>query len=158
MFFISSRGEETVVEVIVRNLHERVTESELETLFKAFRKKADITLVAKAAKGASCRYGLALFHSKRHAQSAIKQLDGKPLHGQPVILREFIARSYGNERRTLGWRNRVWSGAERRQHERRFSDANRPIDDFDQWLSDSEKPAADAEMEVEGYREHARKS
>ncbi len=108
------------MELFIGNLAEKVTYADLIGFFKGFSNKAKIRIVIKRqANGSRIRYGVIVFDSDKFALKAIKKLNRKPLRGLCVELREYFHRYYANERRALNWRDKPWSGVERRQHERR---------------------------------------
>ena len=53
------------------------------------------------------------------AQRLIRRLRNISFLGRAVEAREYITRSYSQERRMPGWRDRLWYGVERRLGERR---------------------------------------
>ncbi len=108
------------MEVYVGCLTPQTTRNDVVTFLKGFARDARIRMVDQALEGDQrAYYAIADFDSDRLALKAIKKLDGGVLRGEKVKLREYFHRSYSNERRALNWRDRPWSGLERRNHERR---------------------------------------
>ena len=121
------------MEVFVGNLHDSVAYRDVALLFKEF-KQPQVNLVETAqADGTPVRYAVVTFDSERLAKKAISRFDGHTLRGQPIMVREFIHRTYVNERRALDWRRRSWSEPERRRSDRRKG---------------QRKPAPDARFDV----------
>ena len=56
---------------------------------------------------------------EKDAERLIRQLKGVSILGRIVEVREYYKRNYSHERRAPGWRDRPWSGIERRCQERR---------------------------------------
>ncbi len=66
-------------------------------------------------------YFLARFSPKDEADAdrLIQDMAGLSCYGRLLDVREFIHRSYSNERRALNWREKPWHKPERRVSERR---------------------------------------
>jgi len=117
------------MDVFVGNLSPRTTLSDLVAFFKSFASEARFQLFTKQFEdGAQVHYAVATIESDKLAEKAIKKLNGQSLNGHPVMLREFIHRNYGNERRAVGWRDKPWHGVERRGLERRRKQIQKPVD------------------------------
>ena len=147
------------MEVFIGNLADKVTYTDLIGFFKGFSNKAKIRLVDKrTGDGSRLRYGIAEFDSEKVALKAIKKLNGKPLRGEAVVLREYHHRYYANERRAVNWRDKPWTGVERRQQERRKqqipqSEAEPDIRDYDSNSAGDENTS----IRISGYAHLARK-
>lgn len=74
--------------------------------------------------GKSYHYYVARFGPglEKEAERMIKLLKNVSIEGRPIKSREYVHRSYVNERRALDWRTRPWDGVERRCQERRVVD------------------------------------
>jgi len=148
------------MDVFVGNLPDTITANVLEKLFSPFDRQVQIKLHRHQDKeGRAGCYGVCTFSSSRQAQKAIKKLNGYNLFSHTLTVREFFYRSYSNERRALGWRDRPWQGVERRGLERRRGTAlSRKADMF---LEESAPaPVAQEEKErivISGYRDLATK-
>lgn len=117
------------MEVFVGNLSPRTTQSDLVTLFKGFAKEPRFQIHDKQYEdGSRTRYAVIDIESEKSARKAIAKLHGKIVNGNAVIVREFFYRSYGNERRAVGWRDKPWHGVERRNLDRRRKNAPKEID------------------------------
>jgi hypothetical protein len=109
--------------------------------------------------GGHTHFAVADFDSDKLALKAIKKLNGALLHGDKVMLREFIHRSYSNERRAVNWRDKPWDGQERRCDERRKKVAIKEKDDFDELLESSKRNEKkdSASISISAYSNMARK-
>lgn len=107
------------MDLFIGNLPEHFDGYELRKLFRGYESGAKFSVVDKKSYGRRVRYGLAAIEPINEAWRAIEALNQQEVQGQPIVVREFIHRSYGNERRALNWRERPWNGPERRQTERR---------------------------------------
>lgn len=108
------------MDVFVGNLSPRTTLGDLVTFFKSFSSSARFQIFDKQFDdGNTTRYAVASIEPDKLAEKVIKKLSGMSLNGSRVVLREFNHRNYGNERRAMGWRDKIWQGEERRKNERR---------------------------------------
>lgn len=110
------------MDVFIGNLTQSITFNDIRWLYGDWDFNAAIERVDGEDKtGRRYRYFLAHFSSgdEKDARRLIKRLNGVSYFGQTVKVREFIHRSYCNERRALNWRDKPWHGAERRCRERR---------------------------------------
>lgn len=149
------------MEVFIGNLADNVSVTDLTAFFKAFANKARIRIVEKRQEdGSRIRYGIANFDTDKLALKAIKKLNQKELRGRAVVLREYIHRSYSNERRALNWRDKPWDGPERRRVERRKKENIKPRDDFDELLKQGEAKSIEEEeqIQISAYSHLARKN
>lgn len=151
------------MELFIGNISERTHVADLIAFFKGFEKKTTFRIEEKRLEdGTLCRYGVANFNEEKLALKALKKLDGKPLLGRNLHLREFFYRSYSNERRALNWRDRPWDGPERRVSERRKKEQATKRDEFDEILASSQRATVMEEGDPEkititGYHNLARK-
>lgn len=146
------------MEVFVGNLPETINAADLERLLLPFDRQAKVKLHQLTYKegGAVC-YGVCTFSSERLAHKAIKKLDGYLLFGRALSVREYLYRSYSNERRALGWRNRPWDGLERRGGERRQGTAlAAAADPFPEAVV--EEAVDEDRIVIQGYRDLATKN
>ncbi len=119
------------MDVFIGNLSPRTTLNDLVVFFKGFAPGARFQIFDKQFEdGSRSRYAVAIVEPDKLAEKAIKKLNGAFLQGSKVVLREFLHRSYNNERRLIGWRDKPWHGIERRVSERRRKQAlkSRDID------------------------------
>lgn len=148
------------MDVFVGNLPDTITANVLEKLLSPFDRAVQIKLHRHQDKdGLAGCYAVCTFSSPRPAHKAIKKLNGYTLFSRMLTVREYFYRSYSNERRALGWRDRPWQGVERRGVERRRGTTlSRKADMF---LEESAPaPVEQEEKErivISGYRDLATK-
>lgn len=145
------------MEVFVGNLPGTVKVADVERLLAPFDRQVQIKLQQHKRKdGETGCYAVCTFSSDRLAQKAIKKLDGSQLFGQVLSVREYLYRSYSNERRALGWRNRPWQGVERRGVERRQGSIKTAEPDP---FAEEVAPAEEKErIVIQGFRDLATKT
>ena len=107
------------MEVFVGNISRTTSVIDLKRFFKGFDKKATFEVKRMKGKRGIVVFGIVTFQSERLANKAIKKLHQQKLNGRPAVVREYLHRAGGNDRRQLGWRKKLWLGEERRQTERR---------------------------------------
>lgn len=148
------------MEVYIGNISPNTTLNDVVNFLKSFAKKAHVRIVDHPLEnGGHARYALADFDADKLALKAIKKLDGATLHGNTVVMREFIHRSYYNERRAVNWRDKPWDGPERRKLERRQKVHIKEKDDFNDLLESSKEneEKAKASVSFSAYKNMARK-
>ena len=148
------------MEVFIGNLAPNATLTDLIGFFKGFSNKAKIRIVEKRQEdGSKVRFGIADFESDKLALKAIKKLNQTSLRGDLVVLREYLHRYYGNERRAVNWRDKPWDGVERRQLERRKKETPKAADNFDELIEQSRKKEEEevGKVRISGYTHLARK-
>jgi RNA recognition motif-containing protein len=130
------------MEVFIGNLSSTTTLNDVMHFFKGFAKKARFRMVNhKLENGGRSYYAVADFDNDKLALKAIKRLNGGVIRGEVVVMREFIHRSYNNERRAVNWRDKPWNGPERRRSERREKVVQEKKDDFEELLKSSKENA-----------------
>ncbi len=151
------------MELFVGNLGETVSAADLARLFRDY-KGATVRLVDKRFEdGRIERHAVASIDSDKLARKAIKQLDGQVLRGNRIVIREYLHRTYSNERRALNWRNQHWPGFERRQTERRqramaAPDAGLlPLADTTQAPAPAKSKTTEQTIKISGLSNFARK-
>ncbi len=145
------------MEVYVGSLTPQTTRNDVVGFLKSFARDARIRMVDQHLENNQrAYYAIADFDSDRLALKAINKFNGGVLRGEKVVLREYFHRSYSNERRALNWRDRPWSGQERRDHERRLKviPANQDSDNFGIQI---EEPQDEASLKISAYTNMARK-
>ena len=152
------------MEVFIGNLSSTTTLNDVMHFFKGFAKKARFRMVNhKLETGERSYYAVADFENDKLALKAIKKLNGGVIRGEIVTMREFIHRTYTNERRALNWRDKTWDGPERRRNERRKKVVTEKKDDFEELLQNSrentnkEKKKEGDMFNVRAYNNMARK-
>ncbi len=117
------------MDVFIGNLSPRTTLSDLVTFFKSFASDSRFQIFDKQFEnGSKTRFAVASIEPDKLGEKAIKKLNGQLLNGEAVVIREYLHRSYGNERRAVGWRDKPWHGVERRDLERRRKQVHKPVD------------------------------
>lgn len=149
------------MEVYIGSLSPTTTLNDVVLFLKSFAKSAKIRIFDLKLEGHHrAHYAVADFDSDKLALKAINKLSGGMLHGEKITLREFQHRSYSNERRALNWREKSWSGVERRNHERRLKIM--PPEERDEFgivvnePQENQKPDSES-VRVSGYSNMARK-
>lgn len=122
------------MDIFIGNIPGNTTVLDLKKFFKGFDKNAVFEVKRLKGRNDVVTFGLVSIHSERLAHKAIKRLHMKKLKGKPVVVREFTHRAGGNDRRQLGWRNKLWLGEERRQTDRRSSRKDQ-LKDFDSYAA-----------------------
>lgn len=147
--------------LLISNLPDRAAVGDLENFFRGFHRNVRFRFeFSIQPDGSKVRYAIASFDSEKTALKALGKLQQRPLFNQTLFLREYFHRSYNNERRALGWRNKPWDGEERRVQDRRNHAAFVAEDEFEQILKGAPKeeaaPTSDNIL-VRAYRGMARK-
>jgi RNA recognition motif-containing protein len=101
-----------IVNIFVGHLAENVTAEDLRKAFAGFGTVINAIVMKDTANGRPLGYGHVYLVPDDAAREAIAALHLVPLKGQPVVVRECIARSGRDRRRTP---NRPWLGPERRR-------------------------------------------
>ena len=105
--------------IYIGNLPSEVDESELANLLEKFGNNTKTQTKLTLQKHRDSYFCIANISNDRKARKFIRKYNLKSPFGQELMVREFIHRSYGNERRDIKWRQKQWRGAENRQTERR---------------------------------------
>lgn len=148
------------MELYIGNLSDKVSIDDLHRLFRGFGRNLQFRFEFRILDdGGKARYAVVEFDSERLARKAIDKLRHTPLYGQPLIIHEYVHRSYNNERRAVGWRNRQWPGNERRSNDRRNHAAYQAPDAFEEILQGAprEEETKAQNVLVQAYRDFARK-
>lgn len=149
------------MDVFVGNLSPRTTLNDLVVFFKGFASETRFQIFDKQFEnGSSTRYAIATIEPDKLAEKAIKKLNGTYLNGNQVGLREFLHRSYNNERRAVGWREKPWHDVERRNLERRRKQMKKATDfDTEMGLNKTapEEPIDPNKIRIEARGNFARK-
>ena len=148
------------MDLFIDNLPDKASLNDLETFFQGYSHKARFRFAHyNLPDGDKVRYAIASFENGKLALKAINKLNQRSLYGQQLLIREFIHRSYSNERRALGWRDREWHQAERRLRERRNHAAFKEVDEFEQILQSvpEEERTTETKLQVRAYQDAARK-
>jgi RNA recognition motif-containing protein len=105
--------------VFIGNLPSVANESEIAHLLEKFGNNTETLKNLTFQKHRDSYFCIANISNDRKARKFIRKYNLKSPFGQELMVREFIHRSYGNERRDINWRQKQWRGAENRHIERR---------------------------------------
>lgn len=148
------------MELYIGNLSDKASINDLQHLFRGFGRNLQFRFEFRILDdGSKARYAVVEFESEKPARKAIGKLHHSPMYGQPLIIHEYVYRSYNNERRAVGWRNRQWAGNERRISDRRNHAAYQAPDAFEEILQGvpREEKTKPQNVLVQAYRNFARK-
>lgn len=144
------------MDIFIGNLSPRTTLSDLVSFFKGFASDTRFQIFDKQfGDGSRSRYAVATIEPDKLAAKLIKKFNGAFLHGNTLVLREFLHRSYSNERRAVGWRERPWHGVERRDSERRRKQVQKPVD-FDTAMGVKKQAREEEHIDIDKVRIEAR--
>jgi len=117
--------------VFIGNLPGKNYEPEINSLLKKIdhQNKSRLELPINKHKD-SGYFCVANIVKEKIAQKFIKKFNKKSPYGHPLSIREFVHRSYGNERRAINWREKEWGGVEKRVSERRVFIPQTVLADF----------------------------
>ena len=144
------------MEVIICNLSANISKIDLLELLKSFRKYMELKMVnTHYEDGSTFHFAVATFKADKQALKVIKKFNGALFKGERLVVREYIHRSYNNEKRALNWRQRAWQSNERRCHDRRRKEMVLKQDD--PFAESVGEKSVDERIRVSGYRHLARK-
>jgi RNA recognition motif-containing protein len=152
------------MELFIGNLAPTANLGELVAFFKGFNKMARFRAEQKKLEdGTQVRYVVAAFENDKYALKMMTKFHGEVFHGRELVIREYLYRSYNNERRAVNWRDKPWRAGERRRDDRRYKEVVQPQDEFETILATSqakEKSLDDQadSVKVQAYDSFARKS
>lgn len=153
------------MELFIGNLSPNANLGELITFFKGFSNKAKFRMEEKTLEdGVTIRYAVADFDNDKYALKMMEKFASQLYRGQELVIREYLHRTYINERRAVNWRDKPWRAGERRCDDRRLKEYVTQYDDFAAILATSSQEKeqtldeqADT-LKVEAYANVARKS
>lgn len=108
--------------LFIGNLPRQARESDLIALLglSGFERQR-VRIVKKLTRsGEMVRFGLFQTRDESEARRTIMRNGKLNLNGQPLMIREFVKRVAGNDRRRPNWRELPWHHSERRIAERRI--------------------------------------
>jgi RNA recognition motif-containing protein len=152
------------MELFIGNLSPNANLGELVAFFKGFNKMARFRVEQKKLEdGTLVRYAVAVFENDKYALKMMEKFHGELFRGRELVIREYLHRSYNNERRAVNWRDKPWRAGERRRDDRRYKEMVKPKDEFESILATSqakEKSLDDQadSVKVQAYDNFARKS
>ncbi len=152
------------MELFIGNLPPAANLGELIALFKGFSNKAKFRFEQKTIEdGSRVRYVVADFDNDKYALKMMEKFSGQEYRGQALVIREYLHRSYNNERRAVNWRDKPWRAGERRRNDRRLKEYVGEYDAFEDILAASHEKKEEsldekaAHLKVEAYANVARK-
>ena len=152
------------MDLFIGNLPPKTGLGELIAFFKGFGNKADFHLKQKELdNGETVYYAVASFANDKYALKLMEKYGGEQFHGRELVIREYLHRSYNNERRAVNWREKPWRAGERRRHDRRLQEQVASHDEFEDILASSAQKEESldekaAHLKVEAYKDFARKN
>jgi RNA recognition motif-containing protein len=133
------------MDLFVGPLPHHITYSRFKHYFQGFEKHMQVQIRRMTHDGNVITFAFVTAASPRIAKKLIAKFNGRVLHGSPVVVRPFVHRATGNERRSILWRNQPWKFFNRR----RGNDRRRyhHITELEYvWLNDEpQKPEAQTE-------------
>lgn len=130
-------GRNTKMDLYIGPLPNHITYTRFKRYFKGYEKHIQIHIRRMTHEGHIITYAFVTTTSERIAKKLMAKFSGKILTGSPVVVREFVHRCAGNERRNIGWREKPWKFFDRRRgiERRRY----RNIMEEEMWLHDEEQ-------------------
>jgi RNA recognition motif-containing protein len=108
------------MDLFVGPLPHHITYSRFKHYFQGFEKHMQVHIRRMMHDGNVITYAFVTAKSSRVGKKLVAKFNGKVLNGSPVVVRPFVHRATGNERRSLKWRNQPWKFFNRRRgNERR---------------------------------------
>ncbi|KPJ91825.1 MAG: hypothetical protein AMJ53_10670 [Gammaproteobacteria bacterium SG8_11] len=108
------------MDLFVGPLPHHITYSRFKHYFQGFEKYMHVHIRRMTHDGNTITYAFVTAKSTRIGNKLIDKFNGKVLHGSPVVVRPFVHRATGNERRSVKWRDQPWKFFNRRRgNERR---------------------------------------
>lgn len=110
------------IDLFVGPLSRHITYSKFKHYFQGFEKHLQVQIRHMTHDGNEITYAFVTAASHRIGNKFIAKFNGRILRGTPVVVRPFVHRATGNERRSIQWRNQPWKffnrrgGNERRQY------------------------------------------
>ena len=153
------------MELFVGNLPPNTGLGELIAFFKGYSSKGDFHLKKKTLdNGETVYYAVIGFENDKYAEKLLEKFAGKEFKGRVLVIREYVHRSYNNERRAVNWREKPWRAGERRRTDRRLIEG-KPVstkDDFEDILASSKAKEKSLDeqagtIKIEAYANVARK-
>jgi RNA recognition motif-containing protein len=152
------------MELYIGNFSQNVTLGDLIAFLKGFSNKANLRFKQKVLEdGSSVRCAIASFENDKFALKMMEKYAGQLFHGRELVIREYLYRSYNNERRAVNWRDKPWRAGERRRDDRRHNEIIKQQDEFEAILASSKAKEKNINeqadnLKVRAYDDFARKS
>jgi hypothetical protein len=108
------------MDIFIGNLPGSKYEPEILGLLKNFDSHANAGIKTPIHKHRENGYFcIASIKHDKTARRFIKKFNQKSPYGHRLKIREYVHRCYGNERRSINWRDSKWQGHEKRARDRR---------------------------------------
>jgi RNA recognition motif-containing protein len=107
------------MDLFVGPLPHHITYSRFKHYFQGFERHMQVHIRRMAHDGNVITYAFITAKSSRIGKKLIDKFNGKALNGSPVIVRPFVHRATGNERRSIQWRDQPWKFFNRRRDKER---------------------------------------
>lgn len=153
------------MELFIGNLPPDTNLGEIIALFKGFNSKGRFHLKQKKLEdGTTIRFVVAEFDNDKYALKLLEKFSGAMFRGCALVIREYVYRSYNNERRAVNWREKPWRAGERRRIDRRLKEFVVQRDEFEEIIASSQVAAEKSldeqvdNLNVQAYENFARKS
>lgn len=128
------------MDLFVGPLPHHITYSRFKHYFQGFEKHMQVHIRRMTYEGKVITYAFVAAKSARIGKKLIAKFNGKVLHGSPVVVRPFVHRATGNERRAIQWRDQPWKFFNRRRgNERRRYKHIMEVEYV--WLNEEPQPA-----------------
>jgi hypothetical protein len=108
------------MDIFIGNLPGSKYEPEILGLLKNVERHAKTEIKSPIHKHRESGYFcIATIKQDKIARRFIKKFNQKSPYGHKLMIREYVHRCYGNERRDINWREMKWQGHEKRGRDRR---------------------------------------
>lgn len=107
------------MELFVGPLPHQITYSQFRHHFQGFEKHMQVDIRRMVHEGRVLTYALVTTSSGRIGKKLMAKFNGKVLQSSPIIIRPFVHRASGNERRSVKWREQPWKFFNRRRDNER---------------------------------------
>lgn len=151
------------MELFIGNLPENTTLAQVVAYFKGLSGKVRFQVHQKKLEDDTivC-FAVADFDNDKYAAKFAERYAGSIFYGRKLTVREYVHRSYNNERRAVNWREKPWRAGERRVSDRRLRQIVQQEDEIEKLSKEPEdKRSLDekaATLKVDAYKDFARKN
>jgi len=109
------------MDIFIGDLPGKNYKYEISNMFMHVDKNSQVKIIAPVVKHTNKGFFCVVnIRDEKTAKKFIKKFNKKSPFGHRLLIREFIHRAYGNERREIDWRKRKWKGIEERKGDRRI--------------------------------------
>jgi len=107
------------MQIFIGNLSAEISSLDLASFFKGYGNYLTFTFKYYLRGEKPFYYAVTDIESGKMADKAIRRRHMKRLKGRVLVVRPYLDRLLGNERRALNWREKIWESEERRKIDRR---------------------------------------